>query len=136
MVKLVIELDDHYNGDPSFFQGHGHVFEKENCVACLAVGFSIDYRETVSDIIERIKEELPATDYEPVNEELFKKYEDEIRNLSDEDFIRAFKDALEPNTKLEDKFFRDDFEIDEDIDDEIYDPPMLLLYFHIYVEEE
>jgi len=136
MVKLIIELDDIYDGDPQFFQGHGHAFEKENCVACLAVGFPIDYRETVSDIIEYIKEELAVSDYVPVSEELFKKYEDEIRNLSDEDFIKAFKDALEPNTKLEDKFFIDDFEIDEDIDDEIYDPPMLLLYFHIYVEEE
>jgi len=134
MVRFVIELDETYNGDPSFFQGHGHAFAEENLVACLPVGFPIDYRETVSDIIDILEEELRASDYVPINEDLFKQYEDEIRNLTEEDFVKAFKDALEDGIRMDDDFFEPIEEIETDEDD-IYELPMFYCYFHIYLED-
>ena len=132
-MRLRIELDETYDGDPQFWSGHGHAFAPKNLVACLAIGFAINYTETVQEIIDRIKEELPLTEFDPVNEKLFKKYEDKIRSLSDADFIKAFKRSLKKGVKPTDRFFNVDESL-ADSDDEIYDPPMLLCYFHIYLE--
>ena len=132
-MKLVIELDEIYDGDPQLFRGHGHAFAPYNLVACLPISFPISYRETTKEILENIREELAASDYDPVNQELFNKYEDEIRELTEEDFIKCFKDAFYCLPKLNDKFFIDLFD-DVETDSDIYDPPVFICYFHIYLE--
>jgi len=135
--KFYIEIDETYNGYLDYFSGHGHAFSSENLIACLPIGFPITYKETVQDIIDMIKDDLSDSDYVPINEELFKRYEDEIRNLKDEDFINAFKNTLLPNVKETDNFFNIEIEDeDEDEEEDLYDSPYLCIYFHIYLEDE
>ena len=135
--RFTIEVSETYAGYLDYFSGHGHAFSPDNLIACLGVSIPITYKETVKDIIDMLKDELGNADYTPVNEELFKRYEDEIRNIEDEEFINAFKNILLPNVKETDKFF--DIEIEDENEDEdeyLYDSPYFLIYFHIYLEDE
>ena len=135
--KFSIDIDETYEGYTDYFSGHGHAFSPNNLIACLPIAIPITYRETVQDMIDMLKDELGNTDYVPVNEELFNQYEDEIRNIEDEEFINVFKSYLKPNVKLTDRFFDVVLE-DEDEDEDFitYDSPYFLIYFHVYLENE
>ena len=74
--RFTIEVDEIYNGYLDYFSGHGHAFSPNNLIACLGIAIPITYKETVQDIIEALKDELSDSDYTPINEELFKKYEE------------------------------------------------------------
>jgi len=132
--RLRVELAETWSGYIDYYSGHGHAFCSPNLVACLPISFSITYRETFKEILEQLRESLGLADYTPINERLFKEYEDEIRNIPTETFINVFKEAYW-ELKESDRFFNVDEEqcLDEDEDIEY---PQFLAYFHIYLEKD
>jgi len=85
--KLILLTTFDYEGLPDYYSGHGHAFSPQNLICCIRFGFPIDYSETVGEIIQRVIEDINQTfSIEIVNEKLYKKYEDTIRNLEDKDF--------------------------------------------------
>jgi len=132
--KIVVEFSEDYAGYVDYFRGHGHAFAPDNLAACLSFSIGITGKETVKEIVDAIAEEIENSDFSPVNEELFRKHEDEIRNISTQTFIEAFKDSF-GKYNPEAKFFHG-IEVD-DVDDEDYiELPRYLGFFHVYVEEE
>ena len=132
--RLRIELAETWAGYIDYYSGHGHAFSEPNLIACLPISFSITYRETFKEILEQLRESLGLADYTPINERLFKEYEDEIRNIPIETFIKVFKEAYW-ELKESDRFFNVDEEQCLDEDEEI-EYPQFLAYFHIYLEKD
>jgi len=134
--KFWIECVIDFIGYIDYYSGHGHAFAPKNLVACIRFGVPITYRETVQDILDGILDDINST-IEPIefltdNKEL----QEEIRNfVTDNVLTEAFKNALKPNTKMSDNFFLDDIEIIDE-EEEIYEYPYLIGYYHIYLDEE
>jgi len=134
--KLSLEVVFDYAGDPQFYEGHGHVFESKNVIACIRFGFPIDYSETVEEIIERVLDDVHST-IEPIeflgeaeeNPELQK----EIRKfVTDENIRQAIIETLPKDVKLSDKFF--EVGVEKVSEEEIFELPMLIGYIHVWRE--
>ena len=136
--KFSIVLDDLYAGYPDLYNGHGHVFESENFVACIGFSIPITYNETVKEIIEAIKEDI--NNYiEPI--QFFtedKEIIEAIRDfVTDEVIEQAFKEYLGKDIKDNDEFFNvsEEDRITEEEAENI-ELPLLIGHFHIYLEQD
>lgn len=137
-MKPVLTFTFDFDGMPDYYSGHGHAFDNET-VVCYRVQTPISYLETTGEIIDEILSDLNSGDFEDIiNEEVFKKYETEIRALSDSDFESAIRAQLKPETKDSDAFFEDPYtkeEREEMEKEEFFEGPVLIGFFHVTLEE-
>jgi len=133
--NLNLETTYDFDGYPDYYSGHGHAFAFRNLIVCIPFSIPINYKETVKEVIEAIIEDINscAEPFIVINEKLFKKYEEEIRNLTNDDLEKSLRNALIENVKDSDKFFDVDIEIEDDEFGMEY--PLLIGYIHVYVED-
>jgi len=113
---IICSIDDLCYSD--FYQGHGHVFEPENLIACLP--FAVWSHPDITNL--DIFFESISGDYDIINEDR----EGQIRDIPDIDLQRAFRDELKSDLLMHDKPFEN-----MDIGDEVY----LYGYYHVYLKE-
>jgi len=132
--KLEISTTFDFDGCPDFYSGHGHAFAPKNLIACIRFGFPISYNETVGEIIQHVIEDINQTfSIEIVNEKLYKKYEDTIRNLEDKDFEESIRAELKNGVQDNDSFFDIPNNVKEEPEMDIFEPsPYLIGYIHIF----
>jgi len=130
--EFEIELATVWDGYPDFYSGHGHFGCSKDLVACLPIHFPINYGETVREILDNIIEAFNSGDYiEFLTDD--EEEQDAIREwLTEEVIEQCFKDALEPGTKMEERFFKEDI---EPIPEGEFEYPVLILHFHIWRAE-
>jgi len=135
MAVLEIEAEIDFVGFLDYWRGHGHAFADPSLICCVRFGIPVNYSETVEEIIEMILEDIDSVmdPYEIINEDLWRKYEDEIMDLKREDFEDALK-ALINTENLKQPFFEDVEVIGDENED--LELPYLLGWFHIYEAKE
>ena len=134
-MEFEIDATFDFDGYTDYYRGHGHTFRKERLVACIPFSIPITYRETVSEVIIMVLEDINGT-IEPIEfltedkevQECIRKY------LTDECIEKCLRDALIEGTKDSDKFFDIDKDalLSEEEGNEIMEYPQLIGYIHVY----
>ena len=138
IASATIECDEEYNGNIQFWSGHGHAFASESLAACMVLSVPINYRETVGEMKDRLKEEARANMWDVLKPEL----QDVLEDLEDERITAAIDRLFEDKEDLA-RLFDQSLETDEDVTDaasdedeaNMYDDNRYIAILHVYIED-